>query len=601
MKIIQTLRIFFTRLLILVGGLTVLAAGVVWIATLNIEKIEHWESQRQLSDRMILDLDFAYDLSSSDFAFFETSAPSQLPALSQLIDAIYTAKDDKRVTGLLIRAGVGFLTTTEVQELRTAITAFRASGKKTFAFAESYGEGGDGTLHYYLASAAEELWIQPSGSLDITGYRLETPYARAALDKVGISPQFAWRKDFKGILQSYSEETPPAPVAKNTQNLLDSLLAQTITAIATSRQQETTQIRAAVDGGPLNASAAQARGLIDHLGYWDQLIDKRIMPLGADMVALPSYAQAHPAPTPSEDVPRLAFIAAQGEIHMGESNYGTFGRSLSIGSATLSTAIEDAALADDIDALVIRIDSPGGSYVASDTIRRAIVFAREQGKKVTVSMGDVVASGGYFIATAADKIYANPGTITGSIGVAGGKFALDNLWQKLGINWSIVTAGQNADLYSTNRKFSPEGWRLLNNDLNRIYSDFTARVAQDRNLSAKAVKQAAQGQIWTGTDAQNLGLIDELGGLRDALNSALTDLGSTITQPYALVIFPEAPTALDAFIEQLASGSDLIGNSFESLKTLQNLLASVLAPLSQSPNTPHQLYAPVQLNASKNL
>ena len=590
MTVIKTLRVFCTRLLILVGGLTVLAAGIVWIVALNIEKIEQWESQQQLSDRMILDLDFAYDLSNSDFAFFETS-----PVLSQLIDAIYAAKDDERVTGLIIRAGVGVLTTTEVQELRTAITAFRASGKETFAFAESYGEGGHGTLHYYLASAAEELWIQPSGSLDITGYRLETPYARAALDTVGIAPQFSWRKDFKGVLQSYSEKMPPAPVTKNTQALLDSLLSQTITAIATSRQQDTAHIRAAVDKGPLSASAAQAGGLIDHLGYWDQLIDTRIIPLDADMVSLPGYAQARATAPLPDDAPRLAFIAAQGEIHMGESDYGTFGRDLSIGSATLSTAIEDAALADDIDALVIRIDSPGGSYVASDTIRRAIVFAREQGKKVTVSMGNVAASGGYFIATAADKIYANPATITGSIGVAGGKFALNDLWKKLGLNWSIVTAGQHADLYSTNRKFSPEGWRLLNNDLDRIYNDFTTRVAQDRNLSTEAVEQAAQGQVWTGTEAQNLGLVDELGGLRDALNSALTDLGSTIHQPYTLVTFPEAPTALDAFVEQLSSGSGFIRNGLESLKTLQTLLAPVLAPLSQSQKTPHQLYAPVQV------
>ena len=593
MKIIQMLRVFCTRLLVLVGGLTVLGVGVAWIVALNIEKIEHWESRQQLSDRMILDLDFAYDLGTDSLAFFEM--PSQLPALSRLIDAIYAAKDDKRVTGLIIRAGVGFLTTADVQELRPAITAFRASGKKTFAFAESYGEGGDGTLHYYLASAAEELWIQPSGSLDITGYSLEIPYARAALDKVGIAPQFAWRKEFKGVLQSYSEKTPPASVTKNTQTLLDSLLSQTITAIAASRQQDTAGIRAAVDTGPLTASAAQAGGLVDHLGYWDQLIDKRIMPLEADIISLPDYAQALPAPTLPEDAPRLAFIAAQGEIHMGESDYGPFGHNPSIGSATLSTAIEDAAMADDIDALVIRIDSPGGSYVASDTIRRAIVFAREQGKKITVSMGDVAASGGYFIATAADKIYANPGTITGSIGVAGGKFALDDLWQKLGINWSIATAGQNANLYSTNRKFSPEGWRLLNNDLDRIYNDFTARVARDRNLSAEAVEQAAQGQVWTGTEARNLGLVDELGGLRDALNSTLTDLGSTITQPYALVIFPEPRTALDAFVEQLTSGSGLILNSLASLKSLQTLLAPVLAPLSQSPKTPHQLYAPLPI------
>ncbi|WP_343559198.1 S49 family peptidase [Kiloniella sp. b19] len=597
MKIIKKLFRLFSWLLMAAGALTAVVIAGLWIAANNIGELESYQYQQELSERMILSLDLSYDLAGGQSAL--PILDSSSVSLSSLIDGLHRASKDDRVEGLVVRAGIGGLTMVQVQELRAAIKAFRDSGKKTFAFAESYGEGGNGTLHYYLASAAEELWLQPSGDLDVTGYSIQTPYARNALENLGISPQFAQRKEFKGVLQSFSESRIPAPIEQNMQTLLDSLLSQTVSDIAGSRDRSPEDIRAAVDNAPFGAADAQTAGLIDTLGYWDEMMEQRIDPLDADTLPLSIYALAHPHKSIAEqgNAPRIAVINALGEIHIGDSQYDAFGSSESIGSSTFASAIEDAALADDIDAILIRIDSPGGSYVASDTIWRAILLAKEKGKTVTVSMGDVAASGGYFIAAAADTIYANPGTITGSIGVAGGKIALRELWEELEINWSEIKAGKNADLYSMNQPFDQDGWNRLNRSLDRIYADFTSKVASGRDLSSSDVERAAKGQVWTGVMAQELGLVDELGGFRAALNGTLEDLGSGIEQPHELVAFPEPVDPIEAFLEQLSSGSGIVRSSLETLNRLQTTLAPlepVARSLSRAGEPQQRLHAPIK-------
>ena len=512
-------------------------------------------AEPEIADRSVLSLDLSDGLveARSDNPFAQLSLGHVL-TLREAVEALEAAGEDPRVQGLVARLGIGELGIAQVQELRQAIGEFRETGKFTIAFAESFGEGGNGTLHYYLASAFGEVWLQPSGGFDVTGLALETPFLREALDKLGIVPRLGQREEYKGAMNTFTDRELPAPQRENLQQLLDSWLGQVARDIAAARGGDEGAVRAAIDSAPHPAAAALDSGLVDRLGYWDEVSDAVTAEAGDDVefLALATYAKAHdPLPTPG---PTVALIYGLGPVVLASSDDGgVFGDGGVMASDAVSEAIATAVEDPEIDAIVLRIDSPGGSYVASDVIWREVQLAREADKPLIVSMSNMAASGGYFVAAPAHKIVALPGTVTGSIGVVSGKLVFTGLWDKLGINWDGVEAGAAARYWSMNRDFSPEEWARLQDSLDRVYADFTGKVAEGRSMAPEDVAAAAKGQVWTGEDARELGLVDELGGLKAALALAAEAAGQPGERPRVKVL-PEPRDPFKALLEDLLAG-----------------------------------------------
>jgi protease-4 len=479
--------------------------------------------------------------------------------MRQFLEALEAAGRDPKVKGLVARLGRGSLGVAQIQELRDAIAAFHGQGKFAVAFAESFGEGGNGTLHYYLASAFQEVWLQPSGDLDMTGLVFESPFLRTALGKLGIEPRVDQREEYKGAMSALTDSQMPEPQRQNMQRLADAWIGQIARGVAESRGLTTEDVLKLIDQAPFDGEAALGHGLVDRLAYWDQVADAVLDQAGdaSELLALADYEQNREKPEAEGAVVALIYGLGPVVLAQGE-NDPVFGRVV-MGADTVAAAIADAVEDSEVEAIVFRVDSPGGSYVASDAIWREVQKAREAGKPVIVSMSNLAASGGYFVAAPAHKIVAQPGTVTGSIGVVAGKLVLSGLWDKLSINWDGVQAGANANFWSMNQDFSPETWAKLQRFLDRTYEDFTGKVAQGRGLDRDQVLQVAKGQIWSGEDALKLGLVDELGGLDRAFELALDAAGLPADAAHQIQVFPERPDP----IEQLLR--DALGGNIEGL------------------------------------
>ena len=557
------MRIILFLLKCLVGifatvGLLVVAAavgaGLFWRDIEDLKTVG-----TKVPDATVLTLDLAAGVvEARPDNLLSRASLGEVIVLRDAVQALERARRDPRVAGLLIALGHGNLGMAQVQELRGAIADFAAGDKFVMAFAESFGEGGDGTLHYYLASVADEVWVQPSGDLDLTGFMIEGPYLRGALDRIGVEPQLAQREEYKGFMNTFTDTALPAPQRENLQRLVDSWLGQVADAVAAARGLSPARVRELIDLGPHGGADGQALGLIDELGYWDQVNEAAMeaadTAIGgkAEFLSLERYGRVTEKKTP--DASLIALVYGLGEVTFADrANDPVFG-DVVMGAQSTAEAIGDAIDDPEVAAIVFRVDSPGGSYVASDTIWRQVQRARDEGKPLIISMGDLAASGGYFVAAPAHKIVAQPGTITGSIGVVAGKLALKGLWEKLSITWDGVKAGANADIWSANEPFSAEDWERLQAFLDRSYADFTAKVAAGRGLSAEQIRAVAKGRVWSGQDARDLGLVDELGGYTTALALAREAAGLAPDAPVRFQVFPEARDPFESLLESVLAG-----------------------------------------------
>ncbi len=539
----------------------------------------------EVPDRAVLTLDLAEGLvESRPDNIFSRASIGDVIVLREALLALERAGRDPRVEGLLVHVGQGSLGLAQAQELRDAIADFRKQGKFAVAFAESFGEAGHGTVHYYLASAADRIWLQPSGDLDLTGFMIQGPYLRAALDRIGVEPQLAQREEYKGIMNTFTDTALPAPQRENLQRLVDSWLGQVAAGVGEGRGLAPAQVVDLVDDGPYGAAEGRDLGLIDQLGYWDQVYDSVLerAGAGAEFLDLQSYRRAS-APE-DEKATEVALVYGLGEITLADGEYDPVFGEVVMGAHAVANALSDAIDDPDIAAIVFRVDSPGGSYVASDTIWREVQRARDEGKPLIISMGDVAASGGYFVAAPAHRIVAQPGTVTGSIGIVAGKLALEGLWEKLSITWDGVKAGENADIWSGNSAFTPENWERLQTLLDRSYADFTDKVAAGRGLSPEAVQAAAKGQVWSGEDARGLGLVDALGGYRTALGLVRESIDLAADAPVAFRLFPEERDPFEVLLESVLAG-EIRSPALKSLARGYARLAGALAPLVEALET----------------
>lgn len=492
------------------------------------------------------------------------------PALRDFVWALERAEGDKRVTGLVARIGGGGWGMAQTQEIRDAVLAFRKAGKRAVAFAETFGEAGAGNQGFYLATAFDEIVLQPSGDVGLTGILMESVFLRGTLDKLGVVPRMDQRHEYKNAMNTFTETTFTPPHREAMQAILDSWFNQMVRGIAQGRKLSEAEVRALIDRGPfLGAEALKAR-LVDRLGYRDEVFQQVREAAGSKSRLLYWDKYLERAGRPHEKGEKIALIYGVGGVARGENGFDPLMGEFTMGSDTVAGAFRQAAADDDVRAILFRVDSPGGSYVASDAIWRETVKAREKGKPVIVSMGNLAGSGGYFVAMQADKIVAQPGTITGSIGVLGGKMLTRGLYDKLGISFDAVQGGAHATQYSGHHDYSPEEWSRHTAWLDRVYEDFTTKVAQGRKLPLETVQRIARGRIWSGEEARRLGLVDELGGFPVALRLAKEAAKIPAGEAVQLAVFPPPRGWLAALQEKRQDNSDPATRALgETLRLLQ--------------------------------
>ncbi|WP_448188140.1 signal peptide peptidase SppA [Azospirillum sp. sgz301742] len=555
---------FLVRLFAFVGFLVVAGIGTaVWFV---------WQHEESLPGSIVLNLDLDQPLSSRPDGDALSSLLGRESSLRDVVDALEQARTDKRVKGLVVRLGGHEPGFAEAQELRAAVERFRNSGRFALAFAEEFGGGGSGNRSYYLATAFDEVWMQPLGNVGITGLAAQIPFVRGALDQLGVQPQVQQREEYKSFADTFTQRDLTPANREATQALLGDLSQQMIDGIAKARRLDPAAVRGLIDRAPLlDQEAFQAR-LIDRIGYRDETeAEAERRAGGAEMVDLADYLES--TGRPHDDGPTVALIHAIGNITRGESEGHGIGE-LTAGSDTIVEAFEDAIDDDDVKAILFRVDSGGGSVTASETIRRAVVKARERGKPVIVSMGDAAASGGYWISMNANRIVASPGTITGSIGVVAGKMSVDGLSEKLGVHWGVVADGRNAGMWSPFQPFSQSEQDRLTAIIDSTYSTFLAKVAEARKLPPDKVRAAAKGRVWTGAQALGLGLVDELGDTETALVRVREAIGLAADAPVSLEVYPPPKSTLEE-IMSVASGKGLAQGAMARMAALRPWLEAM--------------------------
>jgi protease-4 len=474
--------------------------------------------------------------------------------LRSTVDTIRKAKTDARIKTLVIRPQASGALWGQLQEVRAALVDFRQSGKPITAFLEYAG-----AQEYYLASAADRVVMMPGGVLNLTGVATYELFFRGTLDKLGVYPDLLHIGEYKTFSNTFTERGFTPAHREMTQSLNHDWYEQLVKGIAEGRGRSEAEISAAIDGGPYLAEEAREAGLLDAVAYEDQLDDTEPV-RGTRPLEAETYTQV-----PLSDVglgtgARVALLYATGTIASGESSFDS-PTGMVLGSETFIKWVRKVRVDPDIRAIVVRIDSPGGSAIASEAIWRELMLTRDI-KPVIVSMGNVAASGGYYIAVPAHAIVAEPGTLTGSIGVVTGKFVLDGALEKLGIDEAAVSEGRFAQLESPFSAFTPEQRARMEEQLHATYELFLARVAAGRDTTPERIDAVAQGRVWTGRQAVELELVDELGGLETALQLAKQRAKLDPAKDVELVVYPPKRTVYDLLADPFGasvSGARAVG------------------------------------------
>jgi protease IV len=492
------------------------------------------------SSSQYLDVHLEGELPEQPPAAFNTFLERRPVALRTIVQSLDRAEKDAKVKSIVLRVnmlpGVGW---GKIEELRDAITRFRRSGKNAYAHLEF-----SGNKEYYLASACSAVYMVPTGLLDVSGLEAEVTFFGKTLEKLGVEAQFEGIGKYKNAPNQFTESGFTEPHREQMNALLDSLYDRYVKSVAEARKLPEEKIREIMDNGPYDAREAEKAGLVDELRYRDELEDELEH---ASRLTPARYARASRGFGLGR--PKVALIYIVGEIHLGQSQDDPFGSEGTAGSDTIAAAIRDAREDDDVKAILLRVDSPGGSGTASDVIWREVRLAQKE-KPVIASMGDVAASGGYYVAMGSDAIVAQPGTITGSIGVFAGKFSLRGLYDKVGITKEILTRGRHADIFTEYRPWDEEERAKIRGMMSAFYDEFIEKAAEGRKRSPEDVHRAAQGRVWTGSEALEQGLIDQLGGLDDALALAKDKAKIAATQDVDLVVLPARKGLIETLFDQ---------------------------------------------------
>ena len=446
---------------------------------------------------------------------FELFAGDSPQTLRGVVEQLRKAKVDKRIGAVIIApASLEAPFWGKVQEVRDAILDFRRSGKPAIAFLE-YADD----RSYYLATACDRIYLMPTSQLDLNGLASYELFLRGTFDKLDAYPDFLHVGQFKTAANTYTERGFTPAHREMSESLNRDMYEQLVKGIAQGRRKTADEVRALIDRGPFLPQAAVAAGLVDELAYEDQLDDKVKLP-GGKLTRLDAqeYGRVPATSLGLNKGARIAVINAVGAIVSGQGGYDPISGPL-LGSDTIIKYIREARDDRGVKAIVLRIDSPGGSAIASDAIWRELVITRDQkpDRPIVASMSDLAASGGYYIAMAAPYIVAQPGTLTGSIGVVTGKFVTGGTWAKLGANIEAVSSGRHAEMSSPVRPFTDEERAKVQEGIDAFYDQFVEKAAKARHMAPEKLHAVAQGRVWTGAQARQVGLVDELGGLDRAL------------------------------------------------------------------------------------
>lgn len=470
--------------------------------------------------------------------------------MSQLNTILRIAKWDEDVAGVLIRMNGSKYGVGQFQEIRDAILDFRESGRVVICYITDCSTG-----DYIVASACDAILMHPSTEVRLIGLRSERSFYKGALDKLGIRAHIEHIGEYKSASESFTRSDMSDPHRENQNAILDDLYDQLTTDIATARGWTPEYVKQLIDQGPFTANQALKLKIVDELIYTDSLEHRanKLAESKITLVKINDYLNSglypHNWAVPK---PKIAVIEAEGMMLTGESFTDPFTGTKVMGAETIARAIRHTRQNESIKAVVLRIDSGGGLVIAADIIWNELILLTVT-KPLIVSMADVAASGGYYIAAPADVIVAEPGTITGSIGVIGGKYSFKGLYEKLGIKKEIITRGAHADFYSNYSDYPPEEQEIVQKQINEIYEDFTSKVARGRaQLTKKEVDKVARGRVWTGRQAKENGLVDELGGLSKALSIAREHAGLD-NKVVEIVRLPKRP-----WITQLLGNIQLI-------------------------------------------
>ena len=493
----------------------------------------------------------------------------------ETVQLLWQAADDPRVVGMFVDIGDESAGLGRIQELRQAIAHFRGKGKFAIGFAESLGSGGTHFSDYYLASALEQIWLQPSGNFAVAGLAIETPFLKDGLDRLGVRIEGGKRYEYKSAPDSFTDTAYPPPARENLQQLLDSLYGQFVSDVARERNLEPAKVRQLIDSVPFDPEKARQEHLVDRIGYRADALDELAVRAGKDrtLATLAEYGNDPARPKPRGDT--VAMVRVTGAIMSGSPNRGPLDDDNVATSDDVIDALEQAAAAKDVKAIVLRIDSPGGTYPAADAIADAVGRARSAGKPVIVSMGDVAASGGYLAALRADVIVAQPTTITASIGVFGIWPVASGLLASLGVNVERLAVGTNAGMYSVFQPPTAPQRAAISRQLDEIYADFTRQVREARKLEGDRLDAAARGRVFSGTDAKKAGLIDELGGLQLALSIAKAKSGIDESRPVELRTYPPESERWHKVVDRLLrlAGIDVAGPAVRVPREVRDTLA----------------------------
>ena len=494
-----------------------------------------------------LALDVSGDMPEEPSSGLSGLLEARQPSMRALVESVDRAGRDPSVKGLLLRVGTIDTGWARVQELRDALVRFRRSGKPSWAHLEFAGN-----REYFLATGCSKIAASPTALLDVSGLAAEVTFYKGTLDKLGVEAQFEGVGKYKTAPNQFTETGFTAPHREQMEALVSSLFEQYVQGVAEGRGLAAADVRALVDRGPFQASAAKEARLVDELLYRDQVED-RIPAAGRLDVA--RYVKS--ARSFFDGRPKLALVYAVGDLVPGESQTSPFGGGLA-GSDTIVRGLRQARQDDAVRAIILRVDSPGGSGTAADAVWREVGIARRT-KPVVVSMGDYAASGGYYIAMCGDAIVADPGTITGSIGVFSGKFSLRGLYAKLGVSQETVRRGRNATLFSSWEPWTEEE-RAKVRDVNRAFYDtFVAKAAEGRKRKPHEIEAVAQGRVWTGQEALVVGLVDALGGFDAAVRVAREKARIPADQAVQVVVMPQRKGLLETLLER--QDEDVLGRT----------------------------------------
>ncbi len=528
-----------------IGGLVLLTFGLLVVLSLLVSR------PAQVAQGTVVELDLADGL-VEDMADdpLLLALDRRRMRVRDVVEALDRAAGDDRVVALVVRGAGGLPGWGTAEELRAAVGRFRSSGKPAIYLTDSFGELTPGQLSYYLATAFDEIHVQPSGELGLTPLRMESFFLAEAFERLGVDPRFDRRWEYKDAQELFTERGFTEPAREAREAVLETLEGRLVEGIAQGRGLTPDSARTLLVGGPWPAREALAAGLVDGLHYPDEVAERIDERVGGASARLPLARYLERAGGSWDRGPRVAVVHAVGAIQRGRGGFDFLAGGNTAGAATLARHLREAAEDPRVRAILLRVDSPGGSWVGSDRIRHEVARARAEGIPVVVSMADMAASGGYVVAMDADRIVAHPSTITGSIGVLGGKLVMEEFLASLGIGWDHVEVTEGGGFHSGVADFTPAEWERFGLFLDRIYEDFTAGVAAGRGMSPVEVEAVARGRLWSGEDALRLGLVDRLGGYHEAMDELRELLGEAPGAPLQLVRYPGERTLLQLLLDE---------------------------------------------------